>query len=207
MMSLYLSIGLATLGAGVLIGWFVKKKKQPEVESVSSPNPLIGKLEKTKNALLWKKETGSPGSDWDLIEEALLGGDVGASTAAFLIESAKKNAPSAGGTSKDVLGREMVKLLDVSCLPIEELLTKNHPLVISIVGINGAGKTTTIGKLAQYFKIAGKTVLLGAGDTFRAGAVAQLKTWADRVGVDFVTGREGADPGAVAFDAVTAGKA
>ena len=90
-------------------------------------------------------------------------------------------------------------------LPI--LSEKPKPFVISVVGINGAGKTTTIGKLTQQLKNEGKTVLLGAVDTFRAGAISQLKVWAERTGAQFVTGREGADPGAVAFDSVTAGKA
>jgi fused signal recognition particle receptor len=74
------------------------------------------------------------------------------------------------------------------------------------VGVNGVGKTTTVGKLSAYFSGQGRTVLLGAVDTFRAGAIAQLKVWAERTGSQFVTGREQADPGAVAFDAVTAGK-
>jgi len=89
-----------------------------------------------------------------------------------------------------------------------DMLGENvKPMVVSIVGVNGVGKTTTIGKLAQLFARDGKKVLLGAGDTFRAAAISQLKIWADRTGADFVTGREGADPGAVAFDSVTAGKA
>ena len=70
----------------------------------------------------------------------------------------------------------------------------------------GVGKTTTVGKLSAYFSGQGRSVLLGAVDTFRAGAIAQLKVWAERTGSQFVTGREAADPGAVAFDAVTAGK-
>ena len=88
-----------------------------------------------------------------------------------------------------------------------QIQTEIKPLVISIVGVNGAGKTTTIGKLAHQLQKSGRTVLLGAVDTFRAGAISQLKVWADRTGAQFVTGREGADPGAVAFDSVTAAKA
>ena len=94
--------------------------------------------------------------------------------------------------------------LQHSLLPTESW---PKPYVISIVGVNGAGKTTTIGKLAHRFTSGGKTVLIGACDTFRAAAISQLKVWADRAGTQFVTGREGADPGAVAFDSVTAGKA
>lgn len=194
----YLSIGALTLGVGLYVALKLKKRELA-TDKVSAPrNPLLGKI---------KRLGPSQSSDWDLIEESLLAGDLGAPTTALLMERAKKNVSGAGEEPKGLLSREMIKLVDVSCLPLDELLAKSRPLVISIVGINGAGKTTTIGKLAHYFKSSGKTVLLGAADTFRAGAIAQLKTWADRVGVDFVTGREGADPGAVAFDSVSAGKA
>jgi len=81
---------------------------------------------------------------------------------------------------------------------------KNKPLVILIVGVNGAGKTTTIGKLAQRWKKEGKSVLLAAGDTFRAAAVNQLQIWAERAGINCISQKSGADPSAVAYDAVKA---
>jgi fused signal recognition particle receptor len=195
MMSLYLSIGAAVLGAGALIGWALKRKKEPASEKAIQTNPFSAKLRKLQ------------AGDLSKLEETLLEGDLGAATTEFLLGQIKKAGSSSGASAKEILSREMIGLLNLPDLTIEGLLEKNHPLVISVVGINGAGKTTTIGKLANHFKSAGKKVLLGAGDTFRAGAIAQLKTWADRVGVDFVTGREGADPGAVAFDSVAAGKA
>lgn len=206
MISIYISVGLAVLAAGTFVGWAVKRsKKQPEPKAPQLVNRLEGKLEKTKNILGQKLAGGV--SSWDSIEEALLEADIGVSTTQLLVEQAKKTNGAEDNTAKTRLTHEMVQLLNVPRPSLSELLEKNHPLVISVVGINGAGKTTTIGKLAHYFKSSGKKVLLGAGDTFRAGAIAQLKTWADRVGADFVTGREGADPGAVAFDSVTAGKA
>ena len=81
------------------------------------------------------------------------------------------------------------------------------PLVHLIIGVNGAGKTTTIAKLANRFKKQGKKVLLGAGDTFRAAAIDQLKLWSERIGVDIITTQYGSDPSAVAFDSISAGKA
>jgi fused signal recognition particle receptor len=194
-MSLYLSIGAAVLGSGALIGWVLRKNKKPTSEKAVQTNPFSAKLRKLQ------------AGDVSKLEETLLEGDLGAATTEFLLGQVRKSTGSSGATPKEVLAREMVGLLKAPDLTIEALFEKNQPLVISIVGINGAGKTTTIGKLAGYFKGSGKKVLLGAGDTFRAGAIAQLKTWADRVGVDFVTGREGADPGAVAFDSVAAAKA
>jgi len=80
-----------------------------------------------------------------------------------------------------------------------------RPMVVLVVGVNGAGKTTFIGKLAERFRREGKRVLVAAGDTFRAGAIDQLRVWADRTGADFVGGRPGGDPAAVAFDAIDAG--
>src|SRR5690606_35274083 len=84
---------------------------------------------------------------------------------------------------------------------------KAKPYVIMVVGVNGVGKTTTIGKLAHKFKSAGKSVLLGAGDTFRAAAIDQLEIWADRVGIDLIKQKMGADPASVAFDTISSAKA
>lgn len=148
----------------------------------------------------------SAAAEWEKLEEVLLEGDVGVATAQSLVARVRERQPENGQSMAECFREETEKLLASlphGALPLEG---KPKPLVISIVGINGVGKTTTIGKLAQHFKSRGCSVLLGAGDTFRAGAIAQLKTWADRVGTEFVTGREGADPGAVAFDSVTAGK-
>lgn len=81
------------------------------------------------------------------------------------------------------------------------------PSVILVIGVNGVGKTTTIGKMAAYYKAQGKKVILAAADTFRAAAIEQLEIWADRAGVEIVKHREGADPAAVIFDTIAAGKA
>jgi fused signal recognition particle receptor len=88
----------------------------------------------------------------------------------------------------------------LSSLPTALATSEGKPLVILVVGVNGSGKTTTIGKLAARYKRAGKSVVLGAGDTFRAGAIEQLKVWAERAGVPIVAHQEGADPAAVCHD-------
>lgn len=216
MLTLYLSLGVLSVG---LVSWIAFKRKKrvlaPKKESVATRAPLSEKLQKTRDLLFGRvqeiiNKTGldaTEGKEWDKIEESLLEGDVGAKTTAFLLERVKSRADIHQKTTKELIQNEMVSLLSIAHPELDTLLAQHKPLVISIVGINGAGKTTTIGKLAQYFNQRSKTVLLGAGDTFRAGAIAQLKMWADKAGADFVTGREGADPGAVAFDAVAAGKA
>ena len=144
-------------------------------------------------------------TQWEELEEILLEGDVGVRATRTLIEGVKKQANSA--PLRILLGREFESMLSAVKHGAPGLNGVAKPYVISIVGINGVGKTTTIGKLAHWFKKSGKTVLLGAADTFRAAAISQLKVWAERAGVEIVVGREGGDPGAVAFDAVTAGKA
>lgn len=183
---------------------------------IEVPKPgLDQKLQKTRGNLsskLLKFFQSGPSTlqdkEWDEIEEILLEGDVGIQTTTLLLDRVKaeyKKDTTKG--LKDLIRLESETLLGDLAHGEKSLSNIPKPLIISIVGINGVGKTTTIGKLAQKFTTEGKTVLLGAADTFRAGAISQLKVWADRVGTQFVTGREGADPGAVAFDALTAAKA
>ena len=146
-------------------------------------------------------------AEWDEIEEALLAADVGVTTSALLMGKVRDRFKTEGAQGlRSLFTQEGQRLFSGVQHGAPDLGT-DKPRVISIVGVNGAGKTTTIGKLAHRFQAEGKKVLVGAGDTFRAAAILQLKTWADRVGTDFVTGREGGDPGAVAFDSLSAGKA
>lgn len=176
--------------------------------------PLGQRLSRTRGALLGglSKFFGRSGGamqsqEWEELEEALLAGDVGFTTASALLSRVKGRIKNADGKGlRDLIEEESLTLFDGLSHGTSGLGAAK-PLVISIVGVNGVGKTTTIGKLAQKFITDGKTVLMGAGDTFRAAAISQLKIWADRTGAQFVTGREGADPGAVAFDSVAAGKA
>src|SRR6185503_15648805 len=107
---------------------------------------------------------------------------------------------------RGAIKEELRKILNVNYTPPKEI-AEGNPFVILMVGVNGVGKTTTIGKLANRFQSDGKGVMLCAADTFRAAAIEQLEIWANRAGVDMVRAKAGADPAAVVFDALVAGKA
>lgn len=142
----------------------------------------------------------------DQMEELFYQADLGAQTSSQLVDSVRAlyhKHPHL--TQQEVL--EQIKKDLESHLHIHSLRTaQNTPHVILIVGVNGNGKTTTVAKLAKYYQQQGKSVLIAAADTFRAAAVDQLEIWAKRLGVDLVKGKPGADPAAVAFDAITAAK-
>lgn len=143
------------------------------------------------------------------LEELLIQADVGVPTAVELVDRLRDRAEqekiTEGEALKNLLSDEITTMLKENAEPLKDAV--ETPYVIMVVGVNGAGKTTTIGKLAYRFKQEGAKVLLGAGDTFRAAAIDQLKIWADRVGVDFISHQEGSDPAAVAYDAVNAARA
>jgi fused signal recognition particle receptor len=138
------------------------------------------------------------------VEEVMLSSDVGPkATSAILTrlrESLARNELRDSAAVWSALRSEATRILGIGGGAIR---TSAKPTVVLLVGVNGVGKTTTIGKLATRYNAAGKKVLLAAGDTFRAAAVQQLEIWGKRVGVDVIKGKEGADPGAVAFDATT----
>lgn len=137
---------------------------------------------------------------WEDVEDALIMADCGPSLSMQLIEKAKKNKKS----PMEGLKQAMLERFPIA-KPISEV--DKPPFVLLVVGVNGTGKTTTIGKLATMFRQQGKSVLVGAGDTFRAAAVEQLAVWVERAGADMVRQHEGADPAAVAFDTVQRGVA
>ena len=145
---------------------------------------------------------------YEELEEALILADIGAATAADTVAQLRKRVSQKllgrADEVKDALRDILAEKLDVGD-PSMDLSTQ--PSVVLIIGVNGVGKTTSIGKLAARYKSEGKKVLLCAGDTFRAAAADQLEVWADRAGVDIVRQHEGADPGAVLFDALQAAKA
>lgn len=145
---------------------------------------------------------------YEELEEALILADIGAATAADTVAQLRKRVSQKllgrADEVKDALRDILAEKLDVGD-PSMDLSTQ--PSVVLIIGVNGVGKTTSIGKLAARYKSKGKKVLLCAGDTFRAAAADQLEIWADRAGVDIVRQHEGADPGAVLFDALQAAKA
>lgn len=144
---------------------------------------------------------------YDELEEILVMADVGVNTSAEIVEKLrdavfKKNLRKA----KDV--KEEIKNIVADMLSGGETIDMvTIPSVILVIGVNGVGKTTSIGKMAAMFKEEGKKVILGAADTFRAAAIDQLEIWADRAGVDIVKHKEGADPAAVVFDTISAGRA
>lgn len=142
---------------------------------------------------------------WDELEELLIRADMGVETTLYLVERLQKRARDEAilkaGTFQTALREELRALLPDS----PPLNLGGHPLdVVLIVGVNGSGKTTSIAKLAYRARQQGRHVLLAAADTFRAAAMDQLNIWAQRAGVDIVTGPEGGDPGAVVFDALQA---
>jgi fused signal recognition particle receptor len=141
---------------------------------------------------------------WERLEEALIMADVGAATTASVV--GELEAEAAGGTLEggQALSERLIELLaETARVGDGRIDIRPNPTVIVAVGVNGTGKTTTIGKLAWHLREAlGKSVLLAAADTFRAAAAEQLAGWAERAGAEIVTGPEGADPGAVAFDAI-----
>ncbi len=139
----------------------------------------------------------------DALEELLISADLGVPATNRIIAAVKARSRN-GASLRDLVKQEIRDVFAAVDRPIE--LT-SAPLVTLIVGVNGTGKTTTVGKLANLLKSQGKTPLICAADTFRAAAVEQLEIWAKRAGVDMVRAREGADPAAVVFDAITSGKA
>ena len=146
---------------------------------------------------------------WDELEELLILADVGAGTAQRLLEGLRERVRADNVTEpQEALGllkQEMVGIVTPGAEGAADF--DEYPLVALVVGVNGAGKTTSIAKLANLYLDAGKSVVLGAADTFRAAAIDQLQTWGRRLGVDVIAHRPGADPGAVAFDTLQAAKA
>ncbi|UWQ18000.1 signal recognition particle-docking protein FtsY [Jannaschia sp. M317] len=142
------------------------------------------------------------------LEELLIASDMGVDTAlrvtANLAEGRMGRRLSVPEI-KDLLAAEVARIMEPVARPMP--LTPQRPQVVLVVGVNGSGKTTTIGKLASQFRAAGKSVVIAAGDTFRAAAVEQLQVWGDRAGVPVMTAPEGSDPASLAFDAMTRAEA
>ena len=170
----------------------------------------------TKNREGWVQKLGTifQNRKWDeesleSLEESLIAADVGVAATEQLMEILRRQSPgNSGDLAAEMSSRmqqAMVEMLTRSAKP-GPVSFSARPWVILFLGVNGVGKTTTIGKIAAQFRDAGKKVLLVAGDTFRAAAIEQLEAWGQRVGVDVIKHRPGADPSAVVFDGVQAAK-
>ena len=139
----------------------------------------------------------------EALEELLISADIGMSATDRIIAAVKK-ASRSGESLRDLVKAEIRRVFEGADLPIA---VAAPPRVVLIVGVNGTGKTTTVGKLANTMRKDGRQPIICAADTFRAAAVEQLEIWANRAGVDMVRAREGSDPAAVVFDAITSAKA
>jgi fused signal recognition particle receptor len=194
-----------------LFGLFGRKKEA--AEQAAEKHALDSGLERSREGFLSKLTRAVAGKSnvddevLDHLEEVLVGSDVGVETTLRIIERIQKRVKRdkyVGTGELNALLREEIASLMKDPLPVDPAI---KPYVIMVVGVNGVGKTTTIGKLANAFKKEGKSVMLGAADTFRAAAVDQLRIWSERVGVPLVQQGMHADPAAVAYDAVESAKA
>ncbi len=142
------------------------------------------------------------------IEDLLITSDMGVETAARVaanLAEGRFGRKFSTDELKDVMAGEIARIMEPVAIPMP--IYPKRPQVVLVVGVNGSGKTTTIGKLASQFKAAGKSVVIAAGDTFRAAAVEQLQVWGERAGVPVMTAPEGSDPASLAFDAMTRAEA
>ncbi|MFT6030960.1 MAG: fused signal recognition particle receptor [Oleiphilaceae bacterium] len=187
---------------------FFKKTQSPEPEGGPKKTSLKDRLFKSKTKLgdgLSSLLIGKKKIDDELLEELemlLIGSDIGIQTTDKVIEAVRKKASRKELKDSDGL-YELIKIELESFLIAENLLQTNldKTFVILVVGINGAGKTTTIGKLAKLFQSEGKSVMLAAGDTFRAAAVEQLQVWGERNSIPVIAQKTGADAASVVYDA------
>jgi fused signal recognition particle receptor len=191
----------------------------PELEV---PEPTAGRLQRLRARLARSQNVFGRGllsvlsrehldeEAWDEVEDALLSADVGVGATAEIVGRLRDRTKVIGtrstGELRALLADELVAVLQPDMdRTLRTLPHDGHPAVLLVVGVNGTGKTTTCGKLARVLVADGRTVLLGAADTFRAAAADQLQTWGSRVGAETVRGPEGSDPASVAFDAVKQG--
>ena len=210
---IYLILGLVVVLG--IVGYVVVDRRRPssiarEIATArTTGDDLNERLAKTRVSLgdalrgVFNRQTLDV-EFWDAMEEALIGADVGVKASTAIVARVRDATPSSTLEARDLLRLEVRHALAAEH---RELVLEGEPAVILVVGVNGTGKTTSIAKVAARLKRSGHNPLLGAADTFRAAADTQLRTWAERVGVDIVAGQEGSDPAAVAFDAYQAARA
>ena len=196
---------------------------EPLASDLETPEPAAGRLLRLRARLARSESTLGRGllsllsrdtlddATWQEVEDLLLTADVGVAASNELVESLKTQAKVLGTRSADdargLLRAGLLELVDPTL--DRTLMTRRPdgegPAIVLVVGVNGTGKTTTCGKVARLLVAEGRTVVLGAADTFRAAAADQLETWGRRVGAQTVRGPEGSDPASVAFEAVKTG--
>lgn len=187
----------------------------PSPDGGSLLDRLKAGIQKTRSGLMEKLEDAVSGRkeiDADVLEEveyALITADIGANTTAEILERIRQRVErhqlGDAAEIKSLIREHLLEILEATERPLPQVA--QPPAVIFVVGVNGAGKTTSIGKLTRRLQSEGRSVLLCAADTFRAAAIEQLEVWAQRTGADLIKQQTGADPSAVAFDAVQAAKA
>lgn len=209
-------VAVAVLASMVAVVVLVLNKRgsAPPEPTAEGPQPTPGpglrmRLAKTRSALsssLTAVFGSGPLSDdsWSDLEDALISADVGPGTAADLVERVRETRPASGSEARAALIDELEMMLADRD---RSLHLDGSPAVVVVVGVNGSGKTTSIAKLANGLVADGKSVVLGAADTFRAAADTQLREWGGRVGVPVVSGADGADPASVAHDTLTMARA
>ncbi len=176
-------------------------------------NKIKEGLKKTRNAVMGqidsmlKSFTKIDEELFEELEELLVMGDVGVSTAEKICDELRVRVKKEGITDPALINQLLEDIISEMLSGGEELDLSTQPSIILVIGVNGVGKTTTIGKLANSLTKQGKKVLLAAADTFRAAAIEQLEIWADRSKCEIIKQNEGSDPAAVIFDAISAAKA
>jgi fused signal recognition particle receptor len=198
------------------MNFFKKLRESISAKAEAVTNKFKEGLQKTTSAFaekmddLLRRHKKIDEAFYEELEEVLISADVGVTTVMDLIDElraeVKKQKLEDAGQLKPILSEKLVALLQGDDTQPELRMSTDGLTIILFVGVNGVGKTTTIGKLAHRLKSEGKSVLLAAGDTFRAGAIEQLEVWGERVGVDVIKHQAGSDPAAVIFDAVQAAK-
>jgi fused signal recognition particle receptor len=183
-------------------------ESEPEEHRVGRFRRLRENLRKTRQAVASEVQATLFGDlseqTWEQLEEALIYADLGAETTAKVVEQLEREATTGGLTGGEALTERLVELLaEIARTGEDRIDIRPRPAVILVAGVNGTGKTTTIGKLAWHLQHElGRSVVVGAADTFRAAGIEQLEVWARRAGAKFVTRTAGADPGSVAYDAI-----
>jgi fused signal recognition particle receptor len=196
---------LMAIGLVLLVRRRSHDRTSPGQPGPDRPSPKISRATAALSAGLRRAwGSGLDEDTWKGLEEALLAADVGVEATTAVVAGVRASHPETASEARQALAR----LLRAEFGEKDRTLhLVGSPAVILVVGVNGTGKTTSIAKLAAMLGRDHKSVLLAAGDTFRAGATAQLETWGDRLGVHVVSGQEGGDPASVVFDALESGRA